>query len=305
LVDEHKSDEETPLHYEDGIPIFEGEAERADREHRAEKRKQAEYNERQISIQRGLLFTQIALLIFGVCGTVISSYQAYTSRISADAATRAAKLAADSFDMSVEQFERTMRQTIHQTAAQIQSSAAAQGSTKVASDTLANAERQFRLEERPYVWPNPSGGYQISDTNANRTIFHQNGDKIDVGIVVQILNSGRSPATDVVPTLSEIIVGPAKTTDEIAARYTPKYSDATARDVLAGNTALTVAGDTTHRLSPKEMGFLQDGSWTMYVVGGVEYRDVFSPKIPPYETKYCYRINMVGLTFRDCGIEIK
>ena len=53
-------------------------------------------------------------------------------------------------------------------------------------------------------------------------------------------------------------------------------------------------------MSKEEVAHLGDGTWQFFVVGGVRYRDMFSPRIKPYETTYCYRVNMQGMPFGQC-----
>jgi hypothetical protein len=44
----------------------------------------------------------------------------------------------------------------------------------------------------------------------------------------------------------------------------------------------------------------------VYVVGAVQYEDVFAPPIKvPYETKYCFTYNPTGISFGECGGFIK
>lgn len=50
----------------------------------------------------------------------------------------------------------------------------------------------------------------------------------------------------------------------------------------------------------REYTLIKMGVWEAYIVGGVEYRDIFSPKISPYETTYCYHISPVGVPFGIC-----
>jgi uncharacterized protein HemX len=140
LADENKDDEQPPPHYEGGIPILPGNAERADSARRAEKREEEKYKDRQTSIQRGLLVTQIILVVFGVFGTGISYYQARTAQLSAESAKRAADTADESYQISSSDFERTMRQTITQTVAQIKAAEAAEKSIA-----------QQDADRRPYV----------------------------------------------------------------------------------------------------------------------------------------------------------
>lgn len=144
MTNENKRDEQPPPHYEGGIPILPGEAERAASARRAEKKEEEKYKERQTSIQRGLLITQIILMVFGILGTAISAYQARTAQLAAESAKQAADTAADSLEISQGQFDRNIDKVIVQTSAQIQ---AAQAATS-AANTARNA---LEIENRPWL----------------------------------------------------------------------------------------------------------------------------------------------------------
>ena len=85
-----EDDETAPFHYEGGIPIFDGKAEREGKERAKQKERDEGYEDRQLSIQRHTLYTQIALVVFGLLGAGFSGYQARTSRIAGEAAQSAA-----------------------------------------------------------------------------------------------------------------------------------------------------------------------------------------------------------------------
>jgi hypothetical protein len=72
-------------------------------------------------------------------------------RTATEASTRAANLAADSFEISDGNFERMMIQTIRQTASQIKSARAAKDASDTASGTLAQSIESFRIDERAWV----------------------------------------------------------------------------------------------------------------------------------------------------------
>lgn len=143
MTDEHENDEPLPPHYEGGIPILPGEAERAESARRAEKEDERKYKERQTSIQRGLLITQIALVVFGILGAAIGIYQAHTARESAEQAKRAADLASDSFETNDSNFNRTMSQMIAQTTAQYDQVGKLQESNSINREALESVQRAY------------------------------------------------------------------------------------------------------------------------------------------------------------------
>lgn len=147
MSDERKNDEQVPPYYEMGLPILPGPADREKAERARDKEDEREYKKDQTSIQRGILITQALLVFFGVVGAGISYYQATTARQSAEQAKLASDLASDSFEVAYGEkgiSERTMSQTIHQTAAQIQSA-------KAAEIAIAATRDQMRLDERAWV----------------------------------------------------------------------------------------------------------------------------------------------------------
>jgi len=147
LSGEHKNDEQLKPHYEKGIPILPTPADHADAERAKEKKGEREYKTRQISIQVAMLWTQIALAGFGIAAFGAAYYQAQTARESADQARATTNLALDSFEVAYGEngiSERTMRQIVDQTAAQIQSAKAAEIGIRATRD-------QMRLEQRAWV----------------------------------------------------------------------------------------------------------------------------------------------------------
>ena len=99
MADEQKETGGSPLRYEGEIPIFPGKVEREESARHAEKEEEIKYREEQTRIQRGLLTTQKALVLFGILGALISWYEACTAGKSADAAKSAADTAQKQFLM--------------------------------------------------------------------------------------------------------------------------------------------------------------------------------------------------------------
>jgi hypothetical protein len=54
-------------------------------------------------------------------------------------------------------------------------------------------------------------------------------------------------------------------------------------------------------VSNEDFGYLVNGTYDLYIIGGIQYRDMFSPKIKPYETTYCFVTNPVGMPFGECS----
>jgi hypothetical protein len=102
--------EQPPTRFEGDIPILAGPEDPEKTAHDKEKVEESEYKGRQITIQSRMLLTQAALVIFGVVGSGISAYQAYTAHISAEQAVRASNTAACALRESRAQFQETLKQ---------------------------------------------------------------------------------------------------------------------------------------------------------------------------------------------------
>jgi hypothetical protein len=180
---------------------------------------------------------------------------------------------------------------------------AAKNAADAASGTLRMAREQFRIEERPYLSPHPRGGYETIEKNGQTTssIFAiTKGNNVDSAIVaVDFQNDGRSPAIEVVTTGTIYIVGPSSEAIKKAKDYRPDYSKSSPSVVIMNN-AFSPASETLKM--PKEgRERIRNGTAMFYVVGGVKYRDMFSPTIEPYETTYCYELHASGLPFANCN----
>jgi hypothetical protein len=190
LADERKNSEEPPPHYEGGIPILPGPADREQAERAREKEYEREYKQAQTSLQRGIFITQVFLVFFGIIGAGVSYYQSTMARQAAEQAKRAADLASDAFDAAYGEHgvaERTMGQMVGQTAAGIKSANAA----KKAADTARDA---FTKGSRP--WVGPIGSLTLTQPMLNQT--QRNGDKIlvvkNISDKFNLKNFGKDPA---------------------------------------------------------------------------------------------------------------
>src|ERR1700722_9538060 len=93
MTDDHKDGEDSPLHYEGGIPILPGPANSEDANRDRDKKEEQKYKQEQSAIQRGILCTQIALVVFGIIGAGVSLWQARISQQSADTSEKSVLLA--------------------------------------------------------------------------------------------------------------------------------------------------------------------------------------------------------------------
>jgi hypothetical protein len=143
LADDGRNGEQPPSHYEGGVAILPGQAERADSARRAQEKEEHDYKQRQVSIQNRIFVTQAVLVVFGIIGTIVSIYQAKTARISADAANSAATTAHDTL---VEMRSGGTAQDTHTLAQQAVAQAAQ--TTNLANGALATQRPWLRLSMR-------------------------------------------------------------------------------------------------------------------------------------------------------------
>lgn len=219
LSENIKAGEQSSPHYEGGIPIFPGEAERQAAAKLAEEAEEREYKSEQAAIQKGLLGTQIGLVVFGVIGILISGYQSFISRRAADTAvsalnenrrqfeaaleetkaqTRAQVNAADAsrkaadesiaaLEVSKQQFKQSLRETQVQTQAQVEAAKA----TRDAAETAAG---QLELTERPWIRILDAQTPSI-DQSVPALVFAKNGyPHASLNLTMRLKNIGHSVA---------------------------------------------------------------------------------------------------------------
>jgi hypothetical protein len=142
LSEENKKHENAPFHYEGNTPVFDLKSEREDRERAAQKEKEDTYKNKQLSIQRSTLTTQVALVAFGLIGAAISMYQSHISRVSAEAALEAANVA-----------QRTLCETQRSNREQ----------AAISKTSLEATVENFHQEQRAWVVPFDMSTEKIED----------------------------------------------------------------------------------------------------------------------------------------------
>jgi hypothetical protein len=184
---------------------------------------------------------------------------------------------------------------------EIQKSAnAAKSAADTAFATLQSSQEQFRNEQRPYIFASPQAAGPQS------TVIQTLPDgRFQVAITVEINNGGRSPAIDTFSTPSRMYLGPRKEMSKKFKAFVPEYPMKTG-DILASNVSRIVVTGELLTLSAQEMKSVNNYELAVYVMGAVKYTDVFSPHLDaPYETKYCFVFNPLGLPLGGCGGTIK
>ncbi len=167
-------------------------------------------------------------------------------------------------------------------------------------EIIENSKTQFRRENRPYVWTEPHGTIQRSDTK-EIFVFMPTQDKSGYmfGATVNIANSGRSPAIDLITTNIHFRYGPTEAVREEVRKFVPDYAGHNP-GILAVGVTISPAGQE-FVVTNEQFAHLQDGSWELYWFGAIKYRDLFSPSIDPYETTYCMIFRPSGLPFGACN----
>jgi hypothetical protein len=162
---------------------------------------------------------------------------------------------------------------------------------------------QFRLDERPYVWVEPHGGTpDPNKPSGDIVITVDKTGAIDLTVAVHVRNFGKSPAVDVKLTDSEYKIGPAKQAMQEARLYKPRCGEKHSGTILIQNsTSGLTPGSEVRKLTKPEYDSISNGAWDVYIVGGIQYRDIFDPVVEPYETTYCFHLQMKGLPFADCA----
>jgi hypothetical protein len=176
---------------------------------------------------------------------------------------------------------------------------AAKSAADTAAQTLGENQRQFRLDQRPYLIAAPRGSVEDLKTKTAHVLFQPSGENACyLSVSVDLPNKGKSPAIEVMTTKTEYVVGPVKEATEAARSYVPIYPYHGVAVVAAG-TGVTPVSDTK-KLSMEDCHHFNDKTWTVFIVGAAEYRDIYSPRIDPYVTTYCFQLEPTGMPFANC-----
>jgi len=162
--------------------------------------------------------------------------------------------------------------------------------------SLTANEKQFRIQQRPYVSPTPRAG-------AIQNIPHWTGkDKTKPPDSVDHVPVFRVPAgTD---GSYRYMIGPVLEVRKRVVDYVPDYS-ANPTPPLMSDESQTIKSERDEEIpiiSLTQDALIAKGDWEIYIVGGVRYEDILPPSIPPYETIYCFKVNPSGLPFGGCEI---
>lgn len=309
LATEEEQDRTSSIRYQGDAILLNDRLAEVEREQAESKKRDNEYKNQQLELNRRTANLTLWLVVCTAFLGGVGLYQAYVSGLSADAAQSAANAAAANSrtgKLTLKEIQKSSADThalavaagSQATAAQTQASAA-KSASDTASASLGNSQKSFRLEERPYLWAQPRGAARQPDDTYGVLRTEDNGETYHVAIAVDIRNSGRSPAVDVVTTKMDYRIGPTKEAVQKARSFVPTYGLGGEGYQVIPNAGITPEGDIL-TISKEEGAHIQNGSWTVFVVGAVQYTDMFSPKIKPYETTYCFGFKPTGMMFGTC-----
>jgi hypothetical protein len=184
---------------------------------------------------------------------------------------------------------------------------AAESAANTASTTLRSSQQQFRNEQRPYIFasPRPAGNLVTMSGIQHPVVEPLSNGRVQIDITVEITNGGKSPAINTFSTESRMYLGPRKELQKKFKSFVPEYATGNG-DIVASNVTQVVPTGNFLSLSPEEVKLVNKNELAVYILGAVKYTDVFAPHLEaPYETKYCFVYNPVGLPLGGCGATIK
>lgn len=199
------------FHEEGGIPVLDTELERIRGEQAEAKRRDEMYRHRQLDLSQKMTWFTAMLAFVGVIGTALSLMQYDVARRNADAArdnAAAAKAQAEAAKNTVEEMRKGGTDT-HELAVAAKTQAdAAKEAADTSTRSLAVMQRQFRVDERPYLLAEAEGAVENGEPNsAQWGVFLRQADgNYRFAARVNLANTGKSPAAEVVKTDTELIV---------------------------------------------------------------------------------------------------
>jgi hypothetical protein len=230
--------------------------------------KEDKTNQLERDIKKGefvLIGINAALLITTIVIACIYSSQLDEMRKATQATDESLRLAQDASETSDGNFYRMMRQTIHQTAAQLKSAQAAQNAVKLAQD-------QMRVDQRAWLGAQDST-YSIAESGP----IHSS---------VFVTNSGRSPAVEIVCKMTGI-TKEERNAIRISDIIYPADLQAIKAGTLFPNTHIPlIAGGIPMDPEMQKIWFknIQSSAWGVYFFGEIQYRDIFGKE---HWTHFC------------------
>jgi hypothetical protein len=178
-----------------------------------------------------------------------------------------------------------------------------QKAADTASKSFAFTQSEFRMEQRPYLSAEGIGGFpeigKDGKATGRRVAFESGVFKASV----IIRNIGKSPAKNVLMTDMKYAYGPRDEVREKIKKYVPKYPDIPHLITMESYLSPILPNPDHFEIYKDDIPKYASGESEFYILGAVRYTDIFSPDISPYETTYCYKLNLSGMPFAECNWE--
>ena len=170
---------------------------------------------------------------------------------------------------------------------------AAKSAAATADATLKSNQQQFRTEQRPLIWVNvgiPVTGNPMSQT----PLLELKNQNLPLAFNIAALNGGRSPASEYRSTKITFIFDDTAVASTKVAQYEANYLSPALSVVVMPNQVVYLGTTTPMVLTDEILRDMESGKKSMFILGKLEYRDIFSPRIPAYESQFCFRVNYNG-----------
>lgn len=176
---------------------------------------------------------------------------------------------------------------------------AAKNAADTASSALDFNQREFRQEQRPYIWL--SAGMATTDTAmAMLPLPELQKRNLPLMVNVQVFNGGKSPGIRIGSTRTIVIFDVTEIADQKLRNYVPDYLHG--ETIIPPNgSAILPSPDEAIPITDRLLSDLRNKKRVIYVVARVKYFDMFSPSLSvPYETAFCSQVSPDGLPFANC-----
>jgi hypothetical protein len=178
-------------------------------------------------------------------------------------------------------------------------------SATAAENALGDERKNFVRDQRPYLAAVPQGAFPnpINPTDPSiGLLFEERKGKHAIAVNVVLSDIGRTPPVDVDTTDTAYIIDEPNAAKIAAQSFVPRFRN-TRTLVTSGPNSGIVPHSETRIFTATEWANLTAANHllSVYVIGAVQYRDLFSPRSDPvYETDYCYQVSIAGLPFGNC-----
>jgi hypothetical protein len=117
---------------------------------------------------------------------------------------------------------------------------------------------------------------------------------------VEAVNGGHSPAVNFINTEITVIFDVTTVARQKVKEYKATYRSNPGIVLVPNSFSLF---HTTDPLMPTDriVDDLTSGKKAMFILGTLKYTDIFSPKIAPYESQFCFSVHPTGMPLGDCG----